>query len=186
MKQKRRVEYWPEVLTYLIPTVGMILLIVYNIIELYADQLTMVQSSVGFEKMLETIVTFISIVLSVFGFLIPAFLSSRGSNLLIQYFLDSIDVHCFVRQLKNVVVVGLIDVLFTSMLLLKDIFSASIMNVLLPLWLWLVLYFMCVSYRFISILLSIMVEPKEKRRKEVINEAPKETVSNLKKNIRKI
>lgn len=185
MKSKKR-KCRPEILTYLIPTCGVILLVVYNIVAICVDDISVIQNSTGFEKMLETIVTFISIVLSVFGFLIPAFLSSKGSSLLIQYFLDSINVEAFVKQLKNVVAVGLLDVIFTCVLLLGDIFSTDVMNILLEIWIWFILYFMCVAYRFISILLSIMIAPKEERKQEVINEASKEVTNNLRASIKKI
>lgn len=185
MKTKKGKNF-PEIISYLIPTVGVIIFCIYNVLALFIDELECIQNSVGFDNMLETIVTFISIVLSVFGFLIPAFLSSKGSSLLIQYFLDNIDVRTFVAKLKNVVAIGLIDILLTCMLLLNDIFSATFMNVSLGIWLWFILYFMCVSYRFISILLSVMVGGKGEKRKEVINEAPKETTDNLQNSIRKI
>lgn len=185
-KQAKKEKNWPEIISYIIPTAGMVILTVYNILTLHIDSLDVIQESVGFDKMLETIVTFISIVLSVFGFLIPAFLSSKGSSLLIQYFLESIDVRAFTKKLKNIVAIGLIDILFTCILLLNDIFSETVMNVLLEVWLWFVIYFMCVSYRFISILLSVMVGDKKEKRKEVINEASKETTINLRNNIKKI
>ena len=183
MKHKKN---WPEILTYLIPTVGTVLLLIYNILAVYVENICAIPKSEGFEKMLETIVTFISIVLSVFGFLIPAFLSSKGSNLLIQYFLDSIDVRVFVKKLKNVVAIGLLDVLLTCILLMGDIFNSLVLNALIEVWLWFILYFMCVSYRFISILLSIMIAPKEDRKRGVINEASRESAETLKKSVKKI
>lgn len=181
-----KVKNFPEIISYLIPTVGIIIFCIYNVLTLCIDELEGIQNSVGFGNMLETIVTFISIVLSVFGFLIPAFLSSKGSSLLIQYFLDNIDVRIFATKLRRIVVVGLIDILLTCMLLLNDIFCDTFMNALLEIWLWFILYFMCVSYRFISILLSLMVGEKGEKKKEVINEASKETTSNLQNSIRKI
>ena len=98
----------------------------------------LLQDSTSFESMLETIVTFMSIILSVFGFLIPSFIGAKGQSETMKYFLEYADMKLFAHKLKNVVAVGLIAIFVTCILFLKDIFSKVICNIIIIIWLYLI------------------------------------------------
>ena len=115
----------------------------------------------NFGSMLEALVTFMSIILSVFGFLIPSFLSSKGDSDALKYFTKYADMKLFAAKLKNIVAVGLIDIFMTCILLLTDIVPPAALNILLVIWLWLLFFFMCSSYRFISLMISLLLAEKK-------------------------
>jgi len=72
---------WKQAYSYIIPTILTILYIVYLVaVYRHEKKLPLIQDSSSFEGMLEALVTFMSIILSVFGFLIPSFLSGKGES----------------------------------------------------------------------------------------------------------
>ena len=69
---------WKRIYAYVLPTLFTIAYLIY-LICIYKGWINCkaIQDSKQFKDMLETLVTFMSIILSVFGFLIPSFLSSK-------------------------------------------------------------------------------------------------------------
>lgn len=79
MDRKEKAKYkWKEIYSYVVPSV---ITAVYFVCIILAEkgkiEVTLMQESKYFEKMLESLITFMSIILSVFGFLIPTFLGER-------------------------------------------------------------------------------------------------------------
>lgn len=146
----------------------------------------MIQNSKNFEAMLESLVVFMSIILSVFGFLIPSFLSSKGESKALKYFIKYADMRLFAVKLKNIVAIGLINTFFTCTLFLKDIFSDITTNIIICIWLWLLLFFMCNSYRFISLMINLLLAEKEEFVQKVANEVTMDEKERLDNTIRKI
>lgn len=187
MANEERKYIWKQIYSYIIPSILTIAYIIYLLtIYCYEKELPLIQDSIHFDGMLEALVTFMSIILSVFGFLIPSFLSSKGESKAITYFLKYADVKVFSAKLKNVVAIGLIDTFFTCILFLKDIFSDSIANTLIGIWLWFLLFFMCNSYRFISIMINLLIEEKEEFVQKVANDVDEEVKEKLDSAIRRI
>lgn len=173
---------WHQIYSYAIPSVIVFAYVVY-IILIYKGNISgkCIQNSNEFSEMLKTVVTFMSIVLSVFGFLIPSFLNSKGSSLLIQFFLENADLEYFTKQLKNIVAVGLIEIFVTCCLLLSDIIPECILNIAIIVWLWMLLYFLCSAFRYIGIMIKMMMGDKKDSKKNLKNEInPKklETLNN--------
>ena len=178
---------WKEIYSYIIPCVLVIGYIVYLIGSSYCKkELPLIQDSKNFKSMLEALVTFMSIILSVFGFLIPSFLSSKGESNAIKYFMKYADMRLFSAKLKNVVAIGLVDTFFTCILFLEDIFSKTVANVLICIWLWFLLFFMCSSYRFISIMINLLLTEKQEFTQKAANKVSKEEIEELNSKIRKI
>ncbi|MFR5450882.1 MAG: hypothetical protein ACLTIG_05700 [Roseburia hominis] len=75
MDRKEKAKYkWKEIYSYIVPSVitaGYFVCII--LAEKGKIEVTLMQQSKYFEKMLESLITFMSIILSVFGFLIPTF-----------------------------------------------------------------------------------------------------------------
>ena len=67
----------------------------------------------------------------------------------------------FAAKLKNIVAVGLVDIFITCILLLTDIMPPIVLNIMLIIWLWLLFFFMCSSYRFISLMISLLLTEKK-------------------------
>lgn len=187
MKDEERNYRWKQVYSYVIPTILTIVYLAYLMaIYCYEKELPLIQESTNFDGMLEALVTFMSIILSVFGFLIPSFLSGKGESKAITYFLKYADMRIFSAKLKNVVAIGLIDTFFTCILFLRDIFSDVISNILIGVWLWLLFFFMCNSYRFISLMINLLVEEKEEFVQKAANEVDEKVKEQLDSTIRKI
>ena len=176
-----------QIYSYFIPTFLTIVYLVY-LFGIYKsnEKLPLMQESENFEGMLETLVTFMSIILSVFGFLIPSFLSSKGESKAIQYFLTYADRKLFSAKLKNVVAIGLIDIFLTCVLFLKDIFSECVTNIVIGIWLWFLFFFMWNSYRFISIMINLLIAEKEEFTKKAANDVSHEELEQINSKIRKI
>lgn len=79
MDRKEKAKYkWKEIYSYIVPSVitaGYFVCII--LAEKGKIEVTLMQQSKYFEKMLESLITFMSIILSVFGFLIPTFWGER-------------------------------------------------------------------------------------------------------------
>lgn len=153
---------WKEIYSYVIPTFFAIAYLIY-LFCIYKGWISckVVQDSKQFKDMLQTLVTFMSIILSVFGFLIPSFLTSKGNSDALKYFTKYADMKLFAAKLNNIVAAGLIDIFMTCILLLQDIIPSIILNILLVIWLWFLFFFMCSSYRFISLMISLLLVEKK-------------------------
>lgn len=188
MVNKEVLKYkWKEIYSYIIPTLLTILYLIY-ILLIYKEKISgkLIQESKYFHDMLEILVTFMSIILSVFGFLIPSFLSSKGESDTINYFLEYADMKLFAAKLKNVVAVGLVNIFVTSILLLTDIIPNNVINIVILFWLWMMFFFMCSSYRFISLMISLLMTQKKKIVQKTANKISDEEKEDLHKNIRSI
>ena len=92
----------------------------------------------------------------------------------------------FAAKLKNIVAIGLIDTFLTCVLFIRDIFSVSLTNGLVCIWLWFLIFFMCNSYRFISIMVNLLVVEKEEFVQKAANDVDAEEKKRLDNAIRKI
>ena len=82
MDRKEKAKYkWKEIYSYIVPSVitaGYFVCII--LAEKGKIEVTLMQQSKYFEKMLESLITFMSIILSVFGFLIPMHIPQKQST----------------------------------------------------------------------------------------------------------
>lgn len=178
---------WKCIYSYVIPSLCVVLYIIYLLcIYHFKKEFRLPQESENFAEMLKTLVTFMSIILSVFGFLIPSFLSGKSDSSMIKYFLKNVDQKVFAVKLKNVVSSGLIDIFVTCLLLLNDIFATWVVNFLIAIWLWLLFYFLCSSYRFIGLIINLILIEKNKITQELGNELSKAQIDEMNKKIRKL
>lgn len=73
MNLSRKKYVWNKIYSYTLPSIFVSMYMVYLYARLYANpDLPLIQNSSNFEGMLESLVVFMSIILSVFGFLIPS------------------------------------------------------------------------------------------------------------------
>lgn len=111
--------------------------------------------------MLTALITFLSIIISVFGILIPTVFTSKSDGGLIQYFLDSADMKYFVKSIKRVIAGGIVDVLFVCILYAQDIIPRHIYVGIAILCFYVLVYFLCGSYKYISVMLRLTLETRE-------------------------
>lgn len=165
------INLWLKYFAHIIPSVAtMGYLILLILLHYKKISFTLIQDSCFFVNMLETFVVFMSIVLSIFGFLIPAFLGAKEKSETMNYFFKYADKQMFMRNLKNIVANGLVIIFITCVLFLNDILMPVLCNVIMLIWIWMVFFFMCSSYRYISIIINLLMVEKETFVQEVANE----------------
>lgn len=186
MKDEKK-YIWKKIYSHIIPSVLTLLYLIYLMYgALKPCKIVVIQSSEHFDKMLETLVTFMSIILSVFGFLIPSFLGSKGDSETLKYFMKYADMKVFAAKLKNVVAVGLIDIFITSTLLLSDIIPNGYLDFIILIWLWMIFFFMCSSYRFISLMIALLLVEKENFVQKAANSISEKEKNKLHSDIRRL
>ena len=164
----------------------MTIYIIYLILVYFNKFTEVLQNSKNFDEMLKTVVTFMSIILSVFGFLIPSFLSGKGKGAMVSYFLENADKKLFAVKLKNVVAFGLIDIFLTCVLLIDDIFSEKLTTAVILIWMWILFYFLCSAYRFIGLIVNLIIMDKENLVQNIGKKIPDEEKEKLDNKLRKI
>lgn len=161
---------WRNIYCWIIPTsICLIYAVIYLLIKMrLLDWYNLFDSS-NVNNVLEAIVTFISIVISILGVLLPLIISTKDSSEMIKWFFSVIDKQYFITSVRRIFLSGLLAVFVSCVLFFHDIFYENF-NFLLSLTLiWLVLYFLTSSYRFISIFLRLLITEKETGYKKVKN-----------------
>lgn len=180
-------KIWLNYYCYIIPSIATIIYFI-SLVLLHYEKVNffLMQESCYFINALEVVVTFVSIILSVFGVLLPAFLGEKGKSKTMEYFFKYVDRREFSKCLKNVVANGLMVVFITCILFLKDIFYQWFCNLVILIWVWLLISFMCSSYRYISIIISLLIVEKEEFELKTANEVSDEEKRIIKENVPKI
>lgn len=146
-----------RVYSYIIPT---IVLVVYLCYAFFADKgncsIPLIQDSTGFLEACKSIANFSSIVLGIYGVLVPILLGKQEEKF-IKRFWKLIDRKEFVRDMKKIIFSGILIILISSGLLISDIMSELVLNILICLLIWLLFFFSCSSYRLIGVFVSLIV-----------------------------
>lgn len=111
----------------------------------------------AYTDMLTALITFQSIIISVFGVLIPILITSKKEGTLAKYFFENADTGEFVKRIRRTIVSGILDILLLCALYSYDILP---INIYIPIGitcLFVLLYFMCGSYRYINIMLRLLI-----------------------------
>lgn len=182
----RIIDIWRSCYSIVIPSlVCVIYLAIYLLTQRNILEFQYITDSANFTSMLESIITFVSIIIGVFGFLLPILIASKDKFALVKYFIKSIDKKAFSFNLRMIIVSGFSVVFVTCMLFFFDIFSEWFMQVLILIWIWLLFYFMLSSYRFISLLIRLFLEEKQEPRKKQLEPMNDLEMQNLKAKIKK-
>lgn len=108
---------------------------------------------------LTSVITAESIILSLFGVMLPLLASARNSSNLVQYFFAAIDINAFSDQLKRC-----IGVCFLSLLSCVGMFfidaqqNMSLYMLFFSAWVGLLVALFCRSYRFLSLIISLLFQ----------------------------
>lgn len=134
--------------------------------------------------MLTAVITFLSIVISVFGVLIPTVFSSKSK--LVVYFINNIDRRYFISSIKNVIISGISEVIIICMLYAYDVIPSNVYTIICSVSLFLLMYFLCGSYKYISLMLRLVLEENEpirgKKYKKQVSDDERREINNILKN----
>lgn len=110
-----------------------------------------------YSDMLTAVITFLSIIISVFGILIPSVMSAREEKKSVaDYFFTNANVVYFVKCIKRTMLSGFVAILLVCVLYLYDMLPEKLYVGIWGITIFFVFYFCCSSYRFIGILLSLL------------------------------
>lgn len=180
-------EKWDASYSVVIPTVGTIMYGVYCwCIKNEIIEGAIIQNSCNYEEMLDGFITFMSIILSIWGVIVPIFIGLIEKSDAIKFFVDKADMRIFVKKLKAVFGIGMITIFVTCMIFLKDILAQDLVTILILIWIWLLLNFLCNSYRFVGIIISLLVAKKNKQIIKSENLITKEQQEQINRNLPKV
>jgi hypothetical protein len=127
----------------------------------------LLHDSEGLDKMLDAYVTFASIILGIFGFLFPVLINQKGKETAFDYFRKNANMDLLKKEIEATVRDGLVSLVMTCTLYVRDIYETAVKNILITLWIAVALAFVIRSYRYIGIIIDIILSevknPCEKR-----------------------
>ena len=136
-----------------------------------------------FSDMLTALITCMSIIISIFGFLITSLISAKNDTM-VKYFIENANMDVFVGKIKSVVLSGLSGILLSVLLYLSEDFGQEVLKIVIFLWIGIIFNFACNSYRFISIIISLLLSEKKKVNEKVCaNEISEESVKEINENL---
>lgn len=115
----------------------------------------------SYPDMLTALITFQSIIISVFGILIPAIITSKDEQELTKYFFENADMEDFVKRIKKTIISGILDILLVCVLYAYDVLPIKAYAAVGIICLFILLYFLCGSYRCVSIMLKLLIVKKK-------------------------
>lgn len=178
MKKRERIrEVWTEIYPFVIPTFFTIL---YWILAIFKMKFFIQDGNTdnqNIEGLLNGVITFVTIIMGIFGFLIPALVSNKKDSGMIEFFLNKADQKRFVKKLKLLVMSGMITVLLCLGIFLESMFKKCTFVVEISFLIWFLLYFVCNAYRFIGLILSLLILSKKTNDTEIKNAAGKQVES---------
>lgn len=141
----------------------------------------------AYSDMLTALITVQSIIISVFGILIPSLVSIKDESGLIKYFFENADIEDFVKRMKKTILSGISDIFLICILYAYDVLPIKIYVAIGVLCLFVLLYFYCGSYRYVSILLKLLiVKKKEYKGKEFKKKLTDQEIEKLNQKLNKI
>ena len=157
LKRKQLRTLWLNTYVYLVPSVLCVAFIFYVRWGVYGkNPIPWIGDSKGFAEMCKAIVEFSSIVLGIYGFLMPAVICRQDK--FNKYFWKNVDKQRFSKDIQRLITSGIVTILLSAGLLISDIFYRKLCEILVGCLCWLLIFFCCNSIRFISIFVSLIVE----------------------------
>ena len=159
---ERMLDWWRGVYSIVIPTViSGIYFILSILIFLRKIEWRYLWESVNYSDSLSVLVTFISIILSFFGILIPLLISGKSTSETIKYFFSVVDKKYFLNRIKIMIISGFLTILLLALLYFNDLYYDMVNLILSTGMLWVLLYFVASAYRLICIMLMMFLYEKK-------------------------
>lgn len=158
MRRNKLKTYWLNSYAHIIPNILCIAYILYIILGVNGKSIHLkwIGSSKNFSEMCKALVDFSSIVLGIYGFLIPSVIGRKDK--FNETFWEKIDKQQFSKDIQKLIISGIVTILLSTSLLLADVFSQKVCELLVGFLLWILLFFCCNSFRFIKVFISLIVE----------------------------
>ena len=139
------------------------LLTVFLVIEQHKYHLNFWEATY-YSDMLTAIITFLSIIIGIYGILIPAVISAKeGKESIVSYFFQNADGKFFAECIRKIISSGILSVIGICLLYMHDVLSEKIYIWIFRISIFLILYVCLGSYRFIGIMLGLLVGRKSKK-----------------------
>ncbi len=157
---------------YVVPTIILALYLV-NLMCGYLGKWEpiLIQESEGFSEFCKAISGFSSVVLGIYGFIVPIVLSKQEDTY-VKKFWTLIDRDEFIKDMKRVILSSILTILISIGLLIVDVMPPIVVNLSCSSLIWLLVFFAFSSYRFIGILITLAVGKKIKNDSEIKIEDP--------------
>ncbi len=149
-------DIWRKIYSYILPSIVVVLYIIFY--ERYGFSF---EKSNNFVTILGVTITFVSIIISFFGVLLTILITARDKSEMIRYFMEKADSRKFAKNLKHMILVGLMLICVSALLYMNDIIVTDIIHALILCNIWLFVCFVSLTYRFTGILLSLLIEEKK-------------------------
>lgn len=151
-----------ELYMYIIPTMAIILYIAWLVLSYKTSlNIKLLHESKGFEELCKALLNYTSILLGVYGFFVPVIIGKMDEDFS-KKFWNMINRDKFAKDNHRIFLAGIITILLSAVLLLKDIMNVWVTNVLVVLMIWNVVFFSCSTYRFIGIFIKLIIGEKKK------------------------
>ena len=173
-------DCWRERYAYVIPTA---VTLIYALALVYLG-LDLTKSD-HMSEALTGIVTAVSILTGLLSALLGIIVQSKDSSQGIKFFFDNIDKEEFAILLKHSVLSGFACIFLSCMLFFSDVLGTLITQIFLLVWLWILLYYLASTYRFVNIFISLLIKQKRSNGKEARDSSPKVDEADLKRRIDK-
>ena len=122
-----------------------------------------------YNYMLSALITFVSIIISIFGIMIPTVFTGKSD--LIEYFKKNADISYFTKSIKNILVSGFGGIGCICFMFLQDKVQMIV--------------FIFGSYKYLGIMLKLLVGDKKKdNRKEYKNQKSEDEIKELNKRLK--
>ena len=152
--------WWLNWYVYIVPSILLIAYVMYVLVGVHKYSIPWLGDSEGFSEMCKAIVDFSSIVLGIYGFLIPAVIGRQDK--FNKIFWETVDKKGFSKDIQRLIISGMITILLSSGLLIADIFSPKMCAFVVGFLWWFLIFYCCNSIRFVSIFVSLIVEGQSK------------------------
>lgn len=181
---KRIKEKWYNLYAYLIPTFFCLIYVVVFIVKSKTGEaFDWYSNSKGFSELCQAIASFSSIILGIYGVFVPVVVGKMEEDYS-KRFWSLIDKDLFVKDVKKIIVSGLLTILISSILLINDVMTDIVVNVLISIVIWTLLFFSFNTYRFIGIFSKLIVGKSNldlSRVADMVSEDEKEKLAKLDK-----
>lgn len=116
-----------------------------------------------FSDMLTALITFLSIVIGIFGILIPSMISAREDKEgITNYFFENVDGRFWAKCIRRIISSGILAIICICFLYLQDIIIEKVYIWIFRMSIFFILYFCFGSYRFIGIMLNLLIGKNKK------------------------
>ena len=134
---------WPYILS-------LILLIIFIAVPINKDK-------VDIEKILDPVITMVSIIIGFIGAIIPLILGSKKESKIVKYILEKDNQQLLMKYLLVCIKTGLSLIVISFIVAFRDIIEQEVIRkICLYIWIYVILLFLCLTYRCMSYVFNLI------------------------------